>query len=300
MRKISLFFVLLLTAMPLTASVEVMPGDVNGDGVVNIADVSAMIDYILHPDASVIDTDVADLDGDGEVGIADVVGLIDLVLEAQDTPIDDGHEWVDLGLPSGTLWATCNVGATTPEEYGDYFAWGETKMRNDFWDEYTMGGYMWSWWNHDYGMYSLSKYCTDGSYGSVDNKTELDVEDDAAYVNWGHIWRMPSTDQIKELINNCSSTWAQQNGVDGWLFTGSNGNTMFLPLAGYLEGYSIKNYDAGVRGYYWSRTLYPGPYLNDFYSAYSLLVGLGPYSTYCNVMDEPRYWGCTVRAVRMP
>lgn len=92
------------------------------------------------------------------------------------------HEWVDLGLPSGTLWATCNVGADTPEGFGDYFAWGETAPKDDYsWETYR--------WCNGY-FNTMTKYCTNGSYGTVDNRTELDPEDDAAYVNWGSSWRM--------------------------------------------------------------------------------------------------------------
>ena len=200
----------------------------------------------------------------------------------------DNHEWVDLGLPSGTLWATCNVGANSPEEYGDYFAWGETEPKDYYatdWSDYK-------WCNGDYNQ--LTKYCVRSDYGYngfVDNKKELDPEDDAAYVNWGPSWRMPTTEQQCELYENCSSDWTTQNGVNGRLFTGPNGNTMFLPAAGYRWCASL--YDAGSWGYYWSRTLFSilpiYAYGLDFYS-----ISGGVYKYYFY-----RGYGQPVRAVRV-
>ena len=194
-----------------------------------------------------------DVDQDGNVSISDVVCLIDYLLkgtweEAVTPPYE--HEWVDLGLPSGTLWATCNVGASAPEDYGDYFAWGETEPK----DYYDWDTYKWCNGSDD----SMTKYCTDGIHGYngfKDGKTELDPEDDAAYVNWGPSWRMPTSEQQKELCEKCSSTWTTLNGVSGRLFTGPNGNTLFLPAAGYRWRKSLNA--AGLLGFYWSRTLYP-------------------------------------------
>ena len=159
-----------------------------------------------------------------------------------------GHAWVNLGLPSGTLWATCNVGANSPEEYGDYFAWGETTPKSNYsWSTYKYGT--------DYG--ELTKYCNSdyGKDGFTDNKTVLDAEDDAATANWGNGWRMPTKGEIYELDTQCSSIWTMQNSKNGRLFTGPNGNTLFLPAAGYyIDGTSLGN--AGSCGYYWSSTLY--------------------------------------------
>ena len=199
---------------------------------------------------------------------------------------DTNHEWVDLGLPSGTLWATCNVGASAPEGYGDYFAWGETAPK----DYYAWSTYKWC--NGSYR--TMTKYCTDSYYGSdgfTDGKTELDPEDDAAYVNWGPSWRMPTTEQQRELYENCSSVWTTQNGVNGRLFTGPNGNTLFLPAAGGRWDESL--YNAGSGGYYWSRTLGS--------SSPSLAFFLGFYfnSGYVGWGSVDRYYGFTVRAVRV-
>ena len=157
----------------------------------------------------------------------------------------DEHQYVDLGLPSGTLWATCNVGATKPEEYGDYFAWGETEPKQVFdWSNYK-------WCNGTTDTFT--KYCDNAYYGSVDNKMELEPEDDAAYMNWGPEWRMPNLNQIGELCNNCSIQWTMRNDVNGWLFTGPNENTLFLPATGYRWNSSLIT--GGSRGYFWSISL---------------------------------------------
>lgn len=142
----------------------------------------------------------------------------------------NGHEYVDLGLPSGTLWATMNIGANTVTGYGDTFAWGETTPKTTYsWDNYKYG-------NADN---ALTKYCNDSAYGKdgfTDDKTVLDLEDDAARVNWGGSWRIPTQTQCGELIANTTCVWVtgyQGSGVDGCLFTSkTNGSTMFVPAAG--------------------------------------------------------------------
>ena len=125
------------------------------------------------------------------------------------------HEWVDLGLPSGTTWATCNIGATKPEEYGDYFAWEETSSKEI---------YAWDTYKHANGQYNqLTKYCDSekhGKNGFADNKHTLDSEDDAAYVNWGSKWCMPTAAQQEELLNECYCVWTDNyngSGVKGWI-----------------------------------------------------------------------------------
>ena len=155
-----------------------------------------------------------------------------------------GVEAVDLGLPSGIKWANMNLGAEAPEDHGLYFAWGETvgidieseEERVFDWDSYK--------WSNGSST-TMTKYCTEGIhysydgheyFGTVDNKTELDPEDDAAYVNWGTEWRMPKVEDIMELLNNTTSEWTMQNGVDGRRFTGANGNSIFLPVTGYIDG----------------------------------------------------------------
>ena len=152
----------------------------------------------------------------------------------ESVPIHGNHDYVDLGLPSGTLWATCNVGANSPEEYGDYFAWGETETK----DVYDWSTYKWC----NGTSTSLTKYCTNSDYGIVDNKSVLDLEDDAAYVNWGADWRMPTIDELSELEDTsyCSWTWITLNGVFGFKVTSkSNGNYIFLPATDHYDGTSI-------------------------------------------------------------
>ena len=216
-------------------------GDVNSDGYVNISDVTKLIDYLLNGSSEGIGDNNADTNKDGQVNISDVTTLIDYLL-SEKWPWSDPHEndWVDLGLPSGTLWATMNVGANSPEEYGDYFAWGETAPKDYYhWNTYK--------WCNGSGT-TLTKYCYN-SYGSDIDKTELDSEDDAAYVIWGSSWRMPSIEQMRELYEQCTYTWMTRNGVNGYLVTGPNGNTLFLPAAGSRHDGSFS--DVGSWGSYW-------------------------------------------------
>ena len=123
----------------------------------------------------------------------------------------NGHEYVDLGLPSGTKWATCNVGATKPEEYGNYYQWGEIEPNGGTAQDAYWKYYQWAIGRTE-GMNNifeaLTKYNTDANYGTVDNKTELELADDAARANWGGTWRMPTDDEWTELRENCEWTWA--------------------------------------------------------------------------------------------
>jgi len=155
----------------------------------------------------------------------------------------DDYVYVDLGLPSGLLWATCNVGADSPEDYGDYFAWGETQPKDT---------YNWSTYQYCNGTSNtLTKYCNNSNYGYngfTDNLTTLLPEDDAATANWGSDWRMPTKEEWQELLGNTTNTWTTQNGVNGWLCTASNGNTLFLPAGGFR----LRSDDFGA---YWSSSL---------------------------------------------
>jgi len=195
------------------------------------------------------------------------------------------HDYVDLGLPSGTMWATCNVGANSPEEYGDYFAWGETEPKSD---------YSWSTYKYCKGTENtMTKYCTSSSYGTVDNKTELEPSDDAATANWGSGWQMPSSEQRDELINSSytTTTGTTMNGVKGWKITSkSNGNSIFLPAAGGCGGTSLNN--AGSSGGYWSRSL-DTSCSNDAYVMYFYFSRI-----YASGYSG-RYYGLSVRPVRV-
>lgn len=163
----------------------------------------------------------------------------------------ESDKYVDLGLPSGTLWATKNVGANRPEQYGAYFAWGETEDKS-FYDNST---YKWNYvryYNPDgHPFYDFTKYCTKKQDGIVDNKTKLDYYDDAAYVNWGAEWCIPTVKQFKELITECTWTWTQKNGVNGYIVSSKhNDNSLFLPAGGeYYEDHLINKEKTGK---YWS------------------------------------------------
>ena len=188
-------------------------------------------------------------------------------------------EAVDLGLPSGLKWASFNLGATKPEEYGDYYAWGETEPYYSSldpltWKEGKEAGYAWSSYKWCIGDYkNLTKYCYDFYYGFngfTDTKTVLDLEDDAASVNLGSGWRMPTDAEWTELRNNCTWTWTTQNGIAGRRVTARNGNSIFLPAAGYRSGTNL--YDAGYDGEYWSSTLYTDAPLSEETPPYAWTV----------------------------
>lgn len=205
--------------------------------------------------------------------------------EQPDDPIKlvdptNGHEYVDLGLPSGTKWATCNVGADSPEDYGDYFAWGETEPKNVYdWRTYK-------WCNGSSS--TLTKYCTSSSYGTVDNKTTLDLSDDAAYVNWGSSWRMPTKAEQDELRTECTWTWTTQNGVNGYKVTSkTNGNSIFLPAAG--KRFNSFSPNGGSYGWYRSSSL-------DTYASYCTHVFYFN-SHDVNWDDDYRFYGQSVRPV---
>ena len=150
---------------------------------------------------------------------------------------------IDLGLPSGTKWACCNVGANSPAECGDYFAWGETSPKT----AYLTSNYK---WYRGGDPHNISKYCNSSDYGTVDNRTELELEDDAAYVNWGPQWHMPSRDQSVELLDNCTSEWTTVNGIGGYLFKSKISNSaVFFPALGYCTMKGVIG--LGTDGVYW-------------------------------------------------
>ena len=162
---------------------------------------------------------------------------------------DDHHPHaIDLGLPSGTKWCCCNVGASTPEGYGGYYAWGETSEKS----YYGPSTYKYAVLDDSNGYwYDNGLYYRATNIGSDIAGTSYDV----ARVRMGAPWRMPSVEQMKELINNCSRQWTQQNGVNGILVTGRNGGQVFLPAAGGRRHDEL--YYAGSYGYYWSSSLDP-------------------------------------------
>ena len=201
----------------------------------------------------------------------------------------NGHECVDLGLPSGTMWATCNVGATTPEGCGDYYAWGETEPKTNYdWSTYQFG-------NGDHRQ--LTKYCSDAGYGYegfTDSLTVLLPEDDVATANWGNGWCIPTLEQYKELIQNTTNDWTTINGVGGRLFTAPNGNALFIPAAGFYDRDELGG--VGLYGTYWTSSL------NTSYPCSAWVFGFNEDDCH-KPMDgrdswSSRYHGRSVRAVR--
>ena len=185
-----------------------------------------------------------------------------------------GHKYVDLGL--SVKWATCNVGANSPEEYGGYYAWGETEEKSNYsWDTYK--------WSYHGSPDHMAKYCTKkNGFVTEDYRTVLVSVDDVARVNWGGSWRMPTLNEIIELINNCTWEWRNYNGVNGQLVTGPNGNSIFLPAAGFCSDGDILGSD---NCFYWSATL--SDYGDD--SAYILYI-----------IDHPQPWAPAYRNQGFP
>ena len=221
-------------------------------------------------------------------------------------PVDpyNGHEYVDLGLPSGLKWATCNVGASKPEEYGDYFAWGDTVPYYSSQDPLTWRekktGYNWASYTWCEGLYkTMTKYCNNGTYGYngfTDSKTTLDPEDDAARYQWGGSWRMPTQADWQELRDNCKWDWidagnTEFGGIAGYKVTsqkeGYKDLFIFLPAAGCRLDTILNG--VGAYGDYWSSSLntdYP-------YSAWSVDFSSSGVNAYYNY----RYGGQSVRPV---
>ena len=191
---------------------------------------------------------------------------------------ENGHAYVDLGL--SVKWATCNVGASKPEEYGDYFAWGETEPKEYYdWSTYK-------WYNGDNDNWT--KYCYDSLSGIVDNKTVLDLSDDAARANWGGSWRMPTDAELTELREQCTWAWTTQSGVNGYKVTSDkNGKSIFLPAAG--NRYESSLYGAGSKGNYWSSSL------NTDFPSFAWYVYFGSY--YWSRSENNRIFGFSVRPV---
>lgn len=195
------------------------------------------------------------------------------------------HGFYDLGLPSGNLWATCNVGADSPEEYGDYFAWGETNHK----DFYNWTNYLYC----DGSERTLTKYCNNPSFGLngfVDSLDVLETFDDVANTRWGGDWRTPTAYDWYELFQYTTHHWANMNEVNGVLFVGEKGLGIFLPAAGIMMGDSLINDD--VYGYYSSNQietiLDPSRTIQFFIGADECFYG-GNYFRFC---------GRTVRPVR--
>ena len=198
--------------------------------------------------------------------------------------LSDKHAYVDFHLPSGTLWGTCNVGATNPEDYGGYFAWGETETKSD----YNWGTYRYCNGNFD----KLTKYCSTATYGNngfTDTLTVLQPSDDAATAKWGSKWHTPTKTQWDELLSSTTQVWDTVNGVAGCMVKSNDGNdSIFLPATGVFKD---EMEDVGVRGYYFSASLslqYP-------YSPHYYMMRPDNYAT---AYGSRRCFGFSVRPVR--
>ena len=207
-----------------------------------IADVNFVMGKAYNINVTIADKDIVTEQYKIEFFVAEVKDWgdnieLEATLNKPSRGFENGHEYVDLGLTSGLKWAICNIGANSPEEYGDYFDWGEVEPKTTY----------------DWSPY---KYCDDSGftkYNEEDCKILLDPEDDAATVNWGGAWRMPTIEEMCELFGECICIWTTQNGVSGCRFTGSNGNSIFLPAAGHMDNGGL--YNAGSFGHYWSSSL---------------------------------------------
>ena len=204
----------------------------------------------------------------------------------------NGYEYVDLGLPSGLKWAKCNIGAEKESDYGLYFQWGDVVGYNK--DQVGSGEgkkhFSWSDYKYCNGTYtSLTKYCTNSYYGTVDNKTVLEPSDDAATVNMGGCWRIPSKEEYNELLNNTTNQTHYVDGVPGRLFISKiNNNTLFFPLSGRASEGGI--YKTKEQGNYWSCSL-----KNPLDNGSCCLTF--DYSGYCSTTYSDRYYGYSVRGI---
>lgn len=206
----------------------------------------------------------------------------------------NGYEYVDLNLPSGILWATCNMGASSPEGFGEYFAWGETEPKSIYnWNtyKYRSNHTAFDVWQNNYDLTKYCSYYDNGYQGFTDSLTVLQSDDDAAMANWGSGWRMPTKAEWEELYQNTTRIWATQNDVKGCLFAAENGKGLFLPSAGYYWGDELCDIDDTPYGSYWSSSLCINNPAGAWYFSFS--------SGHSNMIDHVRSVGFTVRPVRL-
>lgn len=197
----------------------------------------------------------------------------------------NGHHYIDLGLPSGTLWATCNVGASSPEKYGSYFAWAEVQTKNN----YEWSTYKWCSVSSNGNLNNLYKYNNSMIYGTSDSKTILESSDDAATVLWGEEWCTPTVEQFEELLNYCTCTFEKRNGIDGMLVCSkTNNKSIFFPKAG--EKTQTTTSKVGTNGLYWSCNRVPQA--SDMASI--MIIWAESVSS----LQSYRYKGLSVRPVR--
>lgn len=256
-------------------------GDVNNDGAITMADANSVVNYFLASEKPLdVNTRLANVNGDDGITMADANQIVNMFLNGVAPEIiedkSDAHDYVDLGL--SVKWATCNVGATVPKECGSLFAWGETEQKYIFFE----GTY--KWYDSDTNKYT--------KYNATDGKTQLDLEDDAAAVNWGGAWRMPTDEEWTELRENC--TWESVAGGYGYKVTAANGNSIFFPWVYYGDEILFTG-EGGDQ--YWSSTLAPiqSYYYNNAYGVI-FIDDYGKRSLDRSEID--RYYPRPVRAVR--
>lgn len=279
--------------------------DVNQNGEINVADVVSVAQATLqevNPEQTqqyVTGEDLSILLNNVLQELSDIKKRLNYVMKEsgmsnpfepdENGIITNGHKYVDLGVVvdgKPVYWATTNIGADYPADYGLYFAWGETVgygsspqgVYDGIWCVQILDGRKFDWASYSSdlcdGAYDkMKKYCTDSSYGTVDNNTVLDPEDDAAYVNWQGTWRMPTTEELDALCNQCSWTWTTMansagENVNGYKVSSKTDSSkfIFLPAAGYRGHGGL--YLGGSSGYYWSNSLYPSINYGGAYNFY--------------------------------
>ena len=223
-------------------------GDVNDDGVRDTTDVHLLADILVGKEEYV---PMADMSGDSIASLVDITLLNNYVLYGKSGVDENGRKYVDLGLPSGTLWAAWNVGGSSEEDRGMYVAWGETESQTNS----TYGDYTWQSYSLCEGSSTtLTKYCTNSTYGTVDNLVELELADDAAYVNWGENWRMPTEEQMQELLDNCEWTWGINGFCGYWVASRTLKTSIFLPAVGFKQNNNDPSL-VNTQACYWTRML---------------------------------------------
>ena len=288
--------------------IDFIKGDVNGDDNVTMADANMVVNYFLATDKPEdFNVEAADVNGDGDITMADANMIVNMFLNGTTTEVTNKHEAVNLGL--SVKWATCNVGANSPEEFGDYFAWGETEPK----ETYSWESYKWCSGSEA----TLTKYNANSYYGTVDNRITLESADDAATVKWGGLWRMPTYKEQAALRDSCYWEWTTNyngKGVSGYIVykakaaadrglkkhIGSSTTTsasyslsdahIFLPAAGNRDGTYLNN--VGTTVHFWSSSLYE----NNPNNAWYVRIDSVNYRTVFDY-DNHRYYGFSVRPV---
>lgn len=293
---------LLAACVNLAQAAQAIRGDINGDGRLSLTDVTQLVKLTITTQGNVPSLYPGDTDEDGRLTKDDVALLVDWIIKGEVhyyATQQNGHPFVDLGLPSKTLWATTNIGAEEPSQAGWYLAWGETQPQASGayqWDSYLLGdGTSKAWKN-------LKRYCVGttnwGGEASPDGRLTLLPLDDAAQVNWGSSWILPTPEQLGELYANCTQSATTINGQACILFTSrQNGRSILLPAAGYKG--NGRTYKANSEGLYWSNTIldnesycYDAEDLN--FSARPAAPSAGSLSISVNCF---RCYGLTVRPV---